>query len=761
MDFRFVFASICGVLFFTTIMKNFYLLLVLTLLWAKTQGQNSWVQSDGPNGGTASCFYLDGENIWVGTAISGPFVSTDKGLTWQSRNRGIGINSTTAYNISSFTRKGSFLFASTLGDGVYRSADNGLNWSRFATGLSGSSLNVSRVLTVGNNLVAITPSGAFVSANDGVTWNNVGATLPSTECLASIEFGGKTYIGYYYSMTGMLYSTDDEGLTWNAVNVPMGSSNWYSTALAAQGNRVYVCVNGRDVFYTENEGQTYTALPAAPGSIGYYARLTFKGDTLFLLQPNDGVYRFNATNNTWVTSSIGLPDVYGRDLFPAGDGRMLYTSLNAGIYRSNTNGNLWSKSDQGFAVTNVYTLANHNNAVYAGTSIYYNTSALTTSTGGYGGDGVYASSNNGKNWEVRNIGIPIISSSAGLVRHLLSANNELLAVADYAGIYKSNDNGATWTQSSGVTSSSTYGVYQSIAAVGNSIFYANYYNPNSGALLRSTDGGQTFQQVTNLPVSGSSYGVYNAGGNNLVYIVYVAPQYKILQSPDGGNTWSEVSTMPSYPYASAFHNGVLYVYSYSGHIFSSNDGGLTWSQSAYISATINDLVGATVNGADYLFAATQSNGIMYSTDAGDSWQEPSADLPTGVASHVKTLLVSNDTLLAGTDGRGVWRLALNEVLGFVTSAPGKAQVESLKAPIFLSPNPAKDFCRLTFDVAQEGVYQVAVYDINGREVLPTETLNLMKGEANLVISTQQLSSGLYVVKAQSPGGIYTARFIVE
>lgn len=760
MDFRFDFASICGVLF-TTIMKNFYLLLVFTVLWAKAHGQNSWVQSAGPNGGTGSCFYADGDNIWLGTAISGPFVSTDKGLSWQARNRGIGINSTSAYNISSFVRKGSFLFASTLGDAVYRSADNGLNWSRFATGLTGSALNVSRVLVAGNNLVAITSAGAFVSANDGVTWNNAGASLPGAECVASIEMGGKMYIGYYYSSVGMLYSSDDEGLSWNPVNVPMTSSNWYSTALAQQGNRLYVCLNGRDVFYSENEGQTYTALPSAPSSLGYYSRLTFKGDTLFLLSPNDGVYRFNSNTNAWVSSSLGLPDVYGRDVIPTGDGRLLCTTINGGIYRSNTNGNLWSKSDQGFAVTNVYTLVEHNNEVYAGTSIYYNSSSITTSTGGYGGDGVYASANNGQSWEIRNVGIPLTSNSIGVVRHLISNNNDLIAVADYAGIYKSSDNGATWTQSSGISSTGTYGQYQSLAAVGNTIYYANYYAPNSGALLRSTDGGQTFQQVTNLPVTGYSYGIYNAGGTSLVYIVYAASQYKILQSPDGGINWTEVGTLQSYPFASAFHNGVLYIYSYSGHIYNSNDGGLTWSQSAYISATINDLVGATVNGADYLFAATQNNGIMYSTDAGDSWQEPSADLPSGVSSHVKTLLVADDTLLAGTDGRGVWRLALNEVLGFVTSAPAKAQVESLKAPIFLSPNPVKDFCRLTVDVAQEGVYHIAVFDINGREVLPAEKHNLMKGETNLILSTQQLSSGLYVVKAQSPTGIYTARFIVE
>jgi hypothetical protein len=77
------------------------------------------------------------------------------------------------------------------------------------------------------------------------------------------------------------------------------------------------------------------------------------------------------------------------------------------------------------------------------------------------------------------------------------------------------------------------------------------------------------------------------------------------------------------------------------------------------------------------------------------------------------------------------------------------------------PNPAKDFCRITLQIEQLGNYQISVFDINGRQVLPTEKLNLMPGESNLVLSTSHLSPGLYFIKAETPSGFHSARFIVQ
>lgn len=742
-------------------MKKIYLLALLGIFISAGYAQGIWNQSKGPNAGTAKCYFIDGSSIWIGTPISGAFVSNDNGKTWQPRNKGMGITNAAALNVTSFARKGTFLFVSTFGDGIYRSSDNGLNWSRFVSGLTGSSLSVQKIIAIGANMIAITNGGVFVSTNDGVSWSNTGATLPSAECVSELAFGGKYYIGFYYNSTGMLYSTEDDGLTWNPVKVPTANANWWTTSLAAKGNRLYISLNGKDVFYTEDQGENYTALPAISSSVTYYGQILFKGDTLFVMNPNDGVFRFNQTSNTWAPSSIGLPDVYHRGFLPAGDGSLLLLTINAGIYKSNKNGNLWTKSDAGFAVSNVTTLEKHNNEVYAGTMIYYNTLTLNNSTGGYGGDGLYASSNNGGDWEVRNIGIPIISNSISQVRLLKSFNNKLAAAAEYSGIYISSDNGQTWLQSTGISGPNVAGFNQSFAYADNKLFYASLNNPGSASLMRSADDGQTFQLVSNLPLSGKGHSVLNAGGNNLVYIVLDNGAYKILQSSDAGNTWTEKGTFSTFPNATTFHNGSLYVYLYTGYIMKSSDGGNTWSQSAYINPVINALAGVTANGQNYLIAGTNLNGIMYSTDDGSTWQEPASDLPAGVASSIKTLLVSNDTLLAGTDGRGVWRIALKELFGLITSAPSKPINQSLKAPIMVMPNPAKDFCRITLQIEQLGNYQISVFDINGRQVLPTEKLNLMPGESNLVLSTSHLSPGLYFIKAETPSGFHSARFIVQ
>ena len=129
----------------TLYMKKIYLLALLGIFISAGYAQGIWNQSKGPNAGTAKCYFIDGSSIWIGTPISGAFVSNDNGKTWQPRNKGMGITNAAALNVTSFARKGTFLFVSTFGDGIYRSSDNGLNWSRFVSGLTGSSLSVQKI----------------------------------------------------------------------------------------------------------------------------------------------------------------------------------------------------------------------------------------------------------------------------------------------------------------------------------------------------------------------------------------------------------------------------------------------------------------------------------------------------------------------------------------------------------------------------------------------------------------------------------------
>ena len=54
----------------------------------------------------------------------------------------------------------------------------------------------------------------------------------------------------------------------------------------------------------------------------------------------------------------------------------------------------------------------------------------------------------------------------------------------------------------------------------------------------------------------------------------------------------------------------------------------------------------------------------------------------------------------------------------------------------------------------DGAYQLEIYSLSGKRVM-TETRNLLRGNQRLEIPTQDLSSGLYLMRLTDPQGAAT------
>src|SRR5213075_61455 len=52
-------------------------------------GLAQWVQTNGPNGGTVTCFATSGPNLFAGTNGDGVFRSSDNGTSWTPVNTGL------------------------------------------------------------------------------------------------------------------------------------------------------------------------------------------------------------------------------------------------------------------------------------------------------------------------------------------------------------------------------------------------------------------------------------------------------------------------------------------------------------------------------------------------------------------------------------------------------------------------------------------------------------------------------------------------
>ncbi|MGW1957194.1 cellulose binding domain-containing protein [Streptomyces sp. NPDC001920] len=194
------------------------------------------------------------------------------------------------------------------------------------------------------------------------------------------------------------------------------------------------------------------------------------------------------------------------------------------------------------------------------------------------------------------------------------------------------------------------------AAVGT---YTNGWDPNNGAVMRSSDRGASWQK-TNLPfklggnMPGRGMGERLAVDPNKNSVLYLgAPSGKGLwRSTDFGVTWSQVANFP---------NAGNYVQDPSDTSgYASDNQGIVW-------VTFDESTGTSRNATKTLYVgvADKDNAVYRSTDAGATWSRV-AGQPTGHLAHKGVLNATNGYLyLAYSDkggpydgGKGrLWRYA--------------------------------------------------------------------------------------------------------
>jgi hypothetical protein len=176
--------------------------------------------------------------------------------------------------------------------------------------------------------------------------------------------------------------------------------------------------------------------------------------------------------------------------------------------------------------------------------------------------------------------------------------------------------------------------------------------PENLGLMRSTDGGRTWETVSEL--GESDYHVLQVAGERVVGVKVEAADIRV--SRDGGRTF-ETRTPPAAPVDVAFdaRDPARMVVSTEQGVFTSRDEGRSWRQRD--TAADSQLAWAT---PDALYRADAGGAIKVSADGGESWQDRGT-----VDSTVNELAVDDGGALyasvAGgevrrsTDGGASWR----------------------------------------------------------------------------------------------------------
>jgi photosystem II stability/assembly factor-like uncharacterized protein len=423
------------------------------------------------------------------------------------------------------------------------------------------------------------------------------------------------------------------------------------------------------ILYTENHGELWVlqdtpddqyplnAIAYVEGSNG---QKVFAGGNIFYKTENGG--------QSWeqVLTGISILTILDIDVLSPD---VIIVSASGGVIRSEDGGETWTelgdfsdviRSSCWLDLQNGYILSSDKvfktadggitwDSIYGMDNQFFNTVEFLDANIGYiqGSEHTFKTTDGGVNWEMRNTESVFYSAN-----DFCAASENDLFISFNNGAYlgaKSTDGGQTWTNlSTDNFSGRSYGVF---------VQDPNVWIVGANARIGfSEDGGTTF--IDQIP----------GNKNTLQKVDFVDDQFGfavggeglVLRTTNGGMIWEELYLNPDNPYTfdvDVYDTNYIWITSNAG-LFRSTDGGETWSQ-------LSD-----ANSIKAVYAIDQNTlihvvslGIVYrSTDGGETWTEISSD-PIYNAQDIE--FVDDQTgwisggdgqLLKTTDGGLSWEL---------------------------------------------------------------------------------------------------------
>ena len=580
-------------------------------VWTQVGPDDVPLQSNGDKRGigrvnTVAFHPSDPNRLYVGSPAGGFWKSVNGGQTWETStdflsNLGVSditINPNNPDEIYIITgdRDG----GDTYSFGLMKSLDGGDTFS--STGLSFSIVNYyrgNRVLIDPINtdvLIVATSNGIYRSVDAGLTFTHTYTGINMTD----IEFHTTNSNIIYGASKGntSIYKSFDNGITWTQFGTGLPSTNDVVRACVAvtldNPSVVYALFGGTDngffgIYKSVDEGQSWTQQANSPNLLGWDYDGSDSGgqawyDLALTVSPLDQNTVFVGGVNCWKSTDGGQSwnintHWYGANgsTYMHADEHMLkynpinnyiYSGNDGGLYYSTDNGSNWTDISDGLHITQFYSLGvaqTIQDKVITGSQD--NGTFLKTNTSWdavIGGDGMeciidYTNSNimygalyYGDIRKSTNGGTSFSTISTGNgaweTPYELDKNDPNTIYIGYDELVKSTDGGNSWNQ---ITNNQTNG--NRIDEIGLSKSDADrIYISDGSDLFRTNDGGGSWIQIDNngLPNQTITYILVNPNNENIVWVTlsgYISGE-KVYKTLDGGDNWINISySLPNVP----------------------------------------------------------------------------------------------------------------------------------------------------------------------------------------------------------------------
>ncbi|HSL89358.1 MAG TPA: hypothetical protein VK870_08655, partial [Ignavibacteriaceae bacterium] len=262
-------------------------------------------------------------------------------------------------------------------------------------------------------------------------------------------------------------------------------------------------------------------------------------------------------------------------------------------------------------------------------------------TTGIEGNGVYRSTDNGNSW-----------TQSGLINLFIfdlaiNSSGHIFAGTMNQGVWRSTNNGDSWTQINDG--------FNSLDNTVNSLAinsFGHIYAGSVNSIYRSTNNGNSWTAI-NSPNYNGFYPLVINSNNDIV----VGAGSRLFRSTNNGQNWTEITIANAQTGSVAFNElGHLFVGNLLG-IYRSTNNGDNWTQinnginvGSFIA--VNDFsinsVGTIYVGLGGGFSGT-SKGVFYSTNNGDNWFELNDGL---INNTLRSLTIDHDDFLYAGNKEG-------------------------------------------------------------------------------------------------------------
>lgn len=615
-----------------------------------------------------------------------------------------------------------FFINDTLGwigrqDGrIYRSTDAGATWTLMASGQSTSNyITAIHFVDTETGYASCYGGGKVLKSVDGgLTWTSI-APEPLV-FIRDLHFSD-AMTGVAVGHAGHVIRTTDGGTTWNF----MPSNTTYNmVTLAVQGDRMVAGGWWGRAIHSIDGGLTWTEQQLG----GEHMSVALTPSGFGLMGGIGRILRTTDLGTTWQLFQQGLSSATINKLSFVG-----LTGITTNALRTTDGGATWTDSGAGGGL-GVHMNANGSGSRGGGSGTFARTTDLFAT---------YATAP-GPNMAIR------CTWSLNATTHLVGGG------AVYGGIYRTTNNGATWSyvlDIGNITISDLWFVDDLQGyAVGE---YGDSYRTTDGGLTWSTMGG--------------------SGGHTVFFTDAEYGWTRVGRTTDGGDTWTMMGGTPQNTVSVFFTDrDTGYAVSATGQVVRSLDGGITWSNllpplsqsgagdAAYVDGwivvggSLGDIHRARVGCSTTPWVPeVQVDGTLLCTPITGTiqWYRNMVPIEGG----------TTDCIDAATGGS--YHVVVTDAAFGCTSAPSvpvqilitgvKETNEPVRTQLF--PNPATD--QVLIEQVSDMPATLTIHDVQGRTLLEKRITN----RASIGIGS--LVPGTYLVRITTSNNVENLRLVKE